>query len=559
MMQGSDAGDAGEAKKLLEKRLSEPKSANFRPKKAGGGGGGIGGVLSTLAAFLAAIISPFVALKDYTVYTFRLGGPLHRAYKLVARLVTGTCELERLLASVELPAPAGAPPGAGSPRRNGSDSVLVPLPPAGALALRFERVALRSAALGPLCGGSDGLLTLFDDAAHARALASAVCDAKRFKGGAADGAACLTPGGRRIRRNLASCVARVNVANLAAAAVHRARQEAFDSLDTRHELLLEQLWAALKPNVRRAGGRITKEWGEIGFQGTDPATDFRGMGVLGLRQLAFFADRHGVAARRALQDSALGGAYYPFAAVGINITSLLCGLLDRRLLDRFFLGFEPLAAWVAVADEEQEKEDDKKTDAAGEGGGDEKEKDKAGSAKDDDGDGGDDGGGDDGASAPGDWEARGKKEVLAAGKHAGKTFWWVRENDRAYCAWGEANATAGDLAAFGDWVRGEAADIALKEKAERDAERAVAARDARRERLAARLLNRFHEVYSEVFCQFNAAWVEANPRDTMAFPVIFARFREGVEHALVSGSFKFHFAEAYAKPDLTRMMRRKFD
>jgi hypothetical protein len=39
--------------------------------------------------------------------------------------------------------------------------------------------------------------------------------------------------------------------------------------------MLEQLWSNLKPDIRRTGGRITKEWSEIGFQGTDPMTDFR--------------------------------------------------------------------------------------------------------------------------------------------------------------------------------------------------------------------------------------------------------------------------------------------
>jgi hypothetical protein len=39
--------------------------------------------------------------------------------------------------------------------------------------------------------------------------------------------------------------------------------------------MLEQLWNSLKPGVRRTGGRHTKEWGEIGFQGQDPMTDFR--------------------------------------------------------------------------------------------------------------------------------------------------------------------------------------------------------------------------------------------------------------------------------------------
>lgn len=43
------------------------------------------------------------------------------------------------------------------------------------------------------------------------------------------------------------------------------------------QAMLEALWAALKPGVSRQGGRVTSEWGEIGFQGKDPATDFRYM------------------------------------------------------------------------------------------------------------------------------------------------------------------------------------------------------------------------------------------------------------------------------------------
>ncbi len=31
--------------------------------------------------------------------------------------------------------------------------------------------------------------------------------------------------------------------------------------------------------------RITKQWQNIGFQGDDPKTDFRGMGILGLENL----------------------------------------------------------------------------------------------------------------------------------------------------------------------------------------------------------------------------------------------------------------------------------
>jgi len=41
------------------------------------------------------------------------------------------------------------------------------------------------------------------------------------------------------------------------------------------QAMLEALWAALKPGVSRQGGRVTSEWGEVGFQGKDPASDFR--------------------------------------------------------------------------------------------------------------------------------------------------------------------------------------------------------------------------------------------------------------------------------------------
>lgn len=45
-----------------------------------------------------------------------------------------------------------------------------------------------------------------------------------------------------------------------------------------------QLWKFLKPDTPLAS-RISKQWCEIGFQGDDPKTDFRGMGLLGLYNL----------------------------------------------------------------------------------------------------------------------------------------------------------------------------------------------------------------------------------------------------------------------------------
>ena len=45
-----------------------------------------------------------------------------------------------------------------------------------------------------------------------------------------------------------------------------------------------QLWNLLMPH-EKLKARITKQWCDIGFQGDDPKTDFRGMGMLGLANL----------------------------------------------------------------------------------------------------------------------------------------------------------------------------------------------------------------------------------------------------------------------------------
>ena len=49
------------------------------------------------------------------------------------------------------------------------------------------------------------------------------------------------------------------------------------------------LWNNLLPD-RKLTERKTMEWVDIGFQGKDPATDFRGAGTLGLYQLLAITD-----------------------------------------------------------------------------------------------------------------------------------------------------------------------------------------------------------------------------------------------------------------------------
>jgi len=50
-----------------------------------------------------------------------------------------------------------------------------------------------------------------------------------------------------------------------------------------------QLWNSLQPDVALTE-RISPQWTVIGFQGSDPATDFRGMGLLGLLNLVWASD-----------------------------------------------------------------------------------------------------------------------------------------------------------------------------------------------------------------------------------------------------------------------------
>ncbi|KAL0230465.1 hypothetical protein PCE1_004024 [Barthelona sp. PCE] len=64
-------------------------------------------------------------------------------------------------------------------------------------------------------------------------------------------------------------------------------------------------------------------WESIGFQGDDPATDFRGVGIFGLLQLFFFSNCSN--AKKCLEISK--ERIIPFTLVNFNITSLLLNCL----------------------------------------------------------------------------------------------------------------------------------------------------------------------------------------------------------------------------------------
>lgn len=104
------------------------------------------------------------------------------------------------------------------------------------------------------------------------------------------------------------------------------RRTQFDSNNPKHEEKLLKLWSLLVPDSV-LDGRVTKQWQHIGFQGDDPKTDFRGMGLLGLENLLFFAMEYPQVSSHVLSHSLHPIYGYTFAIVGINITSMAYYLL----------------------------------------------------------------------------------------------------------------------------------------------------------------------------------------------------------------------------------------
>merc|ERR1719402_466284 len=113
--------------------------------------------------------------------------------------------------------------------------------------------------------------------------------------------------------------------------VERLRSESFDDANLGHETQLLELWTLLQPD-RPLLKRVTKQWQDIGFQGEDPKTDFRGMGILGLQNLIYFAKQFGTAAKHILSHSHHPKFGYSFAIVGINLTHMAYKLLQDSAL-----------------------------------------------------------------------------------------------------------------------------------------------------------------------------------------------------------------------------------
>ncbi|MBA0687047.1 hypothetical protein Goari_014610 [Gossypium aridum] len=98
-----------------------------------------------------------------------------------------------------------------------------------------------------------------------------------------------------------------------------------------HQEALKQLWKLAYPD-RELLSLKSELWKDMGWQGPDPSTDFRGGGFISLENLIFFAKKYPQSFQRLLhkQDGNRSEWEYPFAVAGINISFMLVQMLDLQ-------------------------------------------------------------------------------------------------------------------------------------------------------------------------------------------------------------------------------------
>ncbi|KAJ6817068.1 ELMO domain-containing protein A [Iris pallida] len=103
----------------------------------------------------------------------------------------------------------------------------------------------------------------------------------------------------------------------------------FDETRPDHQEALRALWHAAFPETELTG-LVSEQWKDMGWQGPNPSTDFRGCGFISLENLLFFARTYPASFQRILfkQEGMRAAWEYPFAVAGINVTFMLTQMLD---------------------------------------------------------------------------------------------------------------------------------------------------------------------------------------------------------------------------------------
>jgi hypothetical protein len=113
--------------------------------------------------------------------------------------------------------------------------------------------------------------------------------------------------------------------------------------------ILEAVFSGLTGKASSSSGDGGGGWEEIGFQGADPGTDLRGVGMLGAVHMLALATKHSVLAK-ALQrlSSDTGEQRFPLAATLLNVTRFVLEATRDGALHKLF---NTRASVLVVADD----------------------------------------------------------------------------------------------------------------------------------------------------------------------------------------------------------------
>lgn len=115
----------------------------------------------------------------------------------------------------------------------------------------------------------------------------------------------------------------------------------YDEKNSEHRQLLFRLWTVLKGGDEQFEQQQQQhikllKWREIGFQGNNPGTDFRGMGLLGLVNLVYLVEKNKETATKILNLSKHPQHGFMFAVGGIYFTGVTLELLTQGKLKGYF-------------------------------------------------------------------------------------------------------------------------------------------------------------------------------------------------------------------------------
>lgn len=149
--------------------------------------------------------------------------------------------------------------------------------------------------------------------------------------------------------SLKDCLLQIRAYNRLILEVDRVRSIKYDAENDEHEKDLIKLWSLYNDNAPLPN-RVGSHWQDMGFQGQDPKTDFRGMGLLGLQQMIFFAVNYPDTARQVFSQSHHPQYGFSFAIVAINITGMAFELLNKRKLRGHFYSLHTLEPGLSEFD-----------------------------------------------------------------------------------------------------------------------------------------------------------------------------------------------------------------